>query len=212
MQPKRLSLLIILTIFSTATTWAALPQCGYSPNWTAFREGRDLQEHFMSHSGPANAPGSRDGYRVLFPAVAVPYKAYSTIRLFPGDEIVVDACGCVQTGGVGKTWKRYVDPQGPNSDRLYHGVIVMDGALTANGVLLRHGHFGTWTFDYIRIVDLMRAQKNGARLRATAGTTLKLGYEDDDYGDNGYGGHDNGTGDQCANVGGAVVEVIVNHH
>ena len=28
-------------------------------------------------------------------------------------------------------------------------------------------------------------------------TFLRLGYEDDDYSDNGYWGHDDGTGDQC---------------
>jgi len=39
------------------------------------------------------------------------------------DTVVVEAGGCVQTGGSGSTWKRYVNPSGPNSDRLYYGLI-----------------------------------------------------------------------------------------
>src|ERR1700761_737493 len=42
-------------------------------------------------------------------------------------QVIVSAGGCVQTGGKGLTWKRYVDPQGANSDRFYHGIIGMPG-------------------------------------------------------------------------------------
>jgi hypothetical protein len=48
-------------------------------------------------------------------------KYYEQIGITGGDTILVSAEGCVQTGGHGLTWKRYVDPQGPNSDRLYQG-------------------------------------------------------------------------------------------
>jgi hypothetical protein len=38
---------------------------------------------------------------------------------------------------------------------------------------------------------------------------LRLGYEDDNYDDNGYWGHDDGTGNQCQDVGNAFVEVTI---
>src|SRR3954468_7576288 len=45
------------------------------------------------------------------------------VRFAPGDSVHLWADGCAQTGGSGSTWKRYVNPQGPNSDRLYHGLV-----------------------------------------------------------------------------------------
>ena len=48
--------------------------------------------------------------------------------------------GCCQTGGHGKTWKRYVDPQGPNSDRLYHGLVWVPGA--TSGLVRLQGVIG----------------------------------------------------------------------
>ena len=41
----------------------------------------------------------------------------------PGDIVDVTADGCVQTGGHGDTWKRYVNPSGPNSGQYYHGLV-----------------------------------------------------------------------------------------
>ena len=38
---------------------------------------------------------------------------------------------------------------------------------------------------------------------------LRLGYVDDNYPDNGYYGHDDGTNDQCKNVGNAYVVVKI---
>ena len=46
----------------------------------------------------------------------------------PGDRITVSAGGCVQTGGSGATWKRYLNPSGPNSNRLYWGTISIPAA------------------------------------------------------------------------------------
>src|SRR5579875_947853 len=52
---------------------------------------------------------------------------YHSVVFEPNDVVQVLAGGCVQTGGSGLTWKRYVDPEGPNSDRLYHGLITIPG-------------------------------------------------------------------------------------
>src|SRR6478672_10318005 len=72
--------------------------------------------------------GNIEQWFISSPVVTSPYgKTYYQILMAPGDIILVSAGGCVQTGGHGKTWKRYVDPQGPNSDRLYHGLIQLPG-------------------------------------------------------------------------------------
>jgi hypothetical protein len=42
------------------------------------------------------------------------------------------------------------------------------------------------------------------------GGNLVLGYEDDGYSDNGYTAHDDGTGNQCRNVGNASVTIVIN--
>src|SRR5260221_9506861 len=115
---------------------------------------------------------------------------YPTVRFEPGDRVTISAGGGVQTGGAGKkTWKLYVSPRGPKSDRLYHGRIEIPGAT---------GHL-------VRIQSVL-----GQELTVQPGLDpgqyfLRLGYEDDSYADNGYWGHDDGTDDQCKGVGPAWV-------
>src|SRR4051812_12471551 len=72
--------------------------------------------------------GNIDQWFIGSPVVTSPQgKLYDQILIAPGDILLVSAGGCVQTGGHGKTWKRYVNPQGPNSDRFYHGLIQLPG-------------------------------------------------------------------------------------
>jgi hypothetical protein len=123
---------------------------------------------------------------------------------YPGQRLLIKAGGCVQTGGKGLTWKRYVDPRGPDSDRLYHGLIGLP--------------FLTSSFRQSPIVSgLVRIQDVVGRVYVVpalkAGSRepmyLRLGYEDDDYSDNGYRDPDNGTGDQCKDQGPAYVEISI---
>ncbi len=67
-------------------------------------------------------------WRITEPVITQPVKNYTKIKFEAGDVITLEAGGCDQTGGLGATWKRYVDPQGPNADRLYHGLIRIPGA------------------------------------------------------------------------------------
>lgn len=106
---------------------------------------------------------------------------YSNVVFVPNDLVTVTAGGCVQTGGSGKTWKRYVNPSGPNSSRLYFGTIFIPGN-TAPGTL---GHI--FQNHQYAIPNTVSSPNN----------VLALGYMDDGYGDNGYTGHDDGTDDQC---------------
>src|SRR5712671_6339427 len=78
----------------------------------------------VSHS----VSGNTEIWRIDEPNVKEPVTPYPQIVFRPGDRVTITAGGCVQTGGVGKTWKRYVDPQGPNADHLYHGLIQIPGA------------------------------------------------------------------------------------
>ncbi len=139
-------------------------------------------------------------WRIDEPNVKQPATSYQQIKFVPGDRISVDAGGCVQTGGHGRTWKRYVNPSGPNADRLYHGLIHIPG-VTAK--LTRLQQFGLKA-DH-QISDPLPSGVNAADL------FLRLGYEDDGYGDNGYYSHDDGTEDQCKNVDHAFVIIAIGH-
>lgn len=136
-------------------------------------------------------------YRIEEPNVTQPSTDYQTLTFQPGDKVTVDAGGCVQTGGHGSTWKRYVNPGGRNSDHLYHGLILIPGA----------------TGSLVRIQSVIgRALSIPASINP-AGLYLRLGYEDDGYGDNSYKDHDDGTDNQCRGTtgGAAWVELLVEH-
>lgn len=124
--------------------------------------------------------------KITEPVVTQPSTLYN-FSFLPGDHVTVTAGGCAQTGGSGLTWKRYVDPASDND--LYHGLITIPGA----------------TGSLVRLVNVVGRQYTvGGR-----GGSLVLGYEDTDYSDNGYWGHDDGTGNQCLNSVNAWVEIVI---
>jgi hypothetical protein len=127
-------------------------------------------------------------YTIAYPNVRQPVTRYPSIVFEPGDVIRISAGGCVQTGGHGKTWKRYLNPSGSNADELYSAMVRIDGITSGRQRL-----------------QLWADRELVARARAM----LELGYQDDNYGDNGYTGHDDGTEDQCRNIGAASVRITV---
>ena len=145
---------------------------------------------------------SQTVWRITQPNVKQPTTPYAQIKFAPGDSISIDAGGCVQTGGHGNTWKRYVDPSGANSDRLYHGQIWIPGI---NASLVRVKDFTAFKVAK-QIPSPLPAGLNPADLY------LRLGYEDDGYSDNGYYSHDDGTEGQCKNSVNAFVIVSVGHN
>ena len=126
------------------------------------------------------------------PAVDQPEKMYPEVQFALGDKVFVNGDGCVQTGGgvgSGDTWKRYVNPGGGGADHLYHGLVrVPTGRLAGTDV----GN----TMTHIEHVVGRPITVTGEGVPESQ-LVLHLGYEDDDYTDNGYDRHDNGTEDQC---------------
>jgi Carbohydrate binding module (family 6) len=122
------------------------------------------------------------------PVVTHPRFNYGNLQ--PDDKItVIDAGGCVQTGGQGLTWKRYANPDGPKSDHLYFGSMELPGVLAKT-----------------RFRDLM-----GKTIEIPPGISpsLILYYEDDYYPDNGYYNPDPGTADQCLGADGGPAHVTL---
>jgi len=133
--------------------------------------------------------GNTETWRIDEPNVKKPIIEFPQIRFQPGDKVWVTGGGCVQTGGAGETWKRYIDPLGDNSDKLYHGMVLIPGAIgnlpaddlaRFTRILIIKGHI----FD-VKAITEPRKQH------------LWLGYEDDNYDDNGYYSPDAGTQGQC---------------
>jgi len=118
------------------------------------------------------------------PVVTQHETTYANIQFAPGDTVFVEAAGCVQTGGSGSTWKRYVNPSGDNSEKWYHGLIRIPT--------------GTKDSALVRIQSVIGkpivVSGNGVPLSQLV---LHLGYEDNYYSDNGYYAHNDGTDDQC---------------
>jgi hypothetical protein len=136
-------------------------------------------------------------FRIDQPFVADAFFEYKGVRFQPGDAITINAGGCVQTGGAGNTWKRYVNPTGDNSgwpDGFYWGSITIPGAIFADNPVINVEH-----------VPLSQAIGHTLLIPKISGPTdftqpldLILGYEDDVHDDNSYSDHDDGTDDQCA--------------
>jgi hypothetical protein len=141
--------------------------------------------------------------RIDEPYVKQRLTPYTDIRFQAGDQVVVNAGGCVQTGGWGATWKLYVTPEGDNADRLYHGLILVPGVTASMP--------GAAADGLVRISSIVGQPLEIPSDVASGQLFLRLGYEDDDYSDNGYWGHDDGQFDQCKNVGDAFVILHITH-
>jgi hypothetical protein len=134
-------------------------------------------------------------WRINQPFVKQKQTTYSDITFVNGDLVSVFAGGCVQSGGSGLTWKRYVRPvaRDQSEDNHYFGQISIPG-------------FGSLR----RIRDAVLA--GGIAITSGNGpTALTLGYVDDGYGDNGYWGRDDGLWEQCRDLTNAFVVIVIQH-
>lgn len=157
-------------------------------------------EQFDIISRPAPPHGTDQVVRIDRPNPTQPSTEYPQITFQPGDTVTIHAGGCVQSGGVGKTWHQYVTPTGGDADRYYHGLITIP---FATGVLERIQKY--WNKS-VHIADTAPVAK----------LHLQLGFEDEKggYGDNGYYSHDDGPNNQCAGSEGgpAWVQLDIVHH
>jgi hypothetical protein len=134
-------------------------------------------------------------WQITRPRVNAAVTDYPQITFAPGSTVTVTASGCVQTGGKGLTWKRYVDPAGDKSDTLYHGEINIPGA--TNGLeFFRPAQPTVYTIPV------------GATISPSL-NHLQLGYTDSNYKDDGYSSFDNGDLNQCLGLGDAVVKIDI---
>lgn len=136
-------------------------------------------------------------WRIDQPNVKQKQTNYPNIPLLAGDLVSVFAGGCVQTGGSGLTWKRYARPVSrlEGTDNEYFGLITIPG------------------FGALRNVrDAIMA--GGIPVTGAPGTStsLTLGYSDDNYGDNGYWGHDDGLWQQCNDLPNAWIVIAIQHN
>ncbi len=146
---------------------------------------------------PCTESGGKTFCHIAEPAVNTRLSEFPQIRFKDGDLITVRAGGCVQTGGRGRTWKRYVDPSGPNSHQFYHGLIWVPGA----NVGLERIQSVNNKQIFVRTCGRIKPED----------VFLRLGYEDDNYGDNSYRDHDDGTEDQCKDSVNAFVDLEIEH-
>ena len=140
-------------------------------------------------------PG-HEAWHIEYPSVDRSLTDYPAITFNPGDVVRLTASGCVQSGGHGSTWFRYVDPDDGDGHLYsqYYGTVQIRGMTGDNNPQsIKH-----WIGPPI-IVPL-------------AGH-LALGYVDDGgLGDNGYWGHDDGPNNQCVGLSKAVVDVVIDRH
>lgn len=136
------------------------------------------------HSDVALSASSVIPWSVQDPVVNAQTWRNTAVQFRPGDVLTINAGGCVQTGGFGATWKRYLNPDPPDK---YYGTVQFPGMAAPRPI--REMNSTTYTVPPDYSGDL----------------SLVLGYVDDDYSDNGYYDHDDGTGDQCKNIGNAWV-------
>ena len=137
-----------------------------------------------------------DVWRINQPFVKQSQTTYPDITFAKGDLVSVFAGGCVQTGGSGLTWKRYVKPvaRDQTEDDQYFGQITIPG-------------FGALR----RIRDAVLA--GGIAITSDPGPApLTLGYVDNGYSDNGYWGRDDGWWEQCRDLSNAFVVIVIQHN
>jgi hypothetical protein len=146
-----------------------------------------------------SADRKTETWSISEPVVTQPTSEYPQIKFLPLDSVNLQGQGCVQTGGHGATWKRYVNPSGPNADRLYYGTVWIPGVV------------GTSAAAQAKFKDVNGHTFNVPANANPAQTYLRLGYLDDGYSDNGYYSHDDGTDDQCKNQPNARVVITIVH-
>jgi hypothetical protein len=147
--------------------------------------------------------GNTETWTINNPIVYQHQTDYHQIVFKNFDDIYVTADGCVQTGGSGSTWKKYVTPLDSHCNPEtgnYFGLINIP-------------HITPGLVRISNYLDKKLSINLPQELQAS-NMFLSLGYLDDDYSDNGYydRNDDNGTCNQCNKLGNAYVQIKIIHH
>jgi hypothetical protein len=176
---------------SRGVTGGGQPAAIPPPNPAAIQPHPDTPISTVEQLGTATITITKAASSIVYdiqrPPVNTPKTSVPWVTFKADDKVTVVAGGCVQTGGSGKTWKRFVDPVGPDSAQKYHGLMQLPGM---SGL--------------VRIASLV-----GRPVRIAQDGALTLGYEDSNYGDNGYWGRDPGDADQCLTEPDAYIKITV---
>jgi hypothetical protein len=148
-------------------------------------------------------------WRINKPNVKQYVTRYQQIRFQPGDWVSIEVGGCAQRGGWGKTWKRYWNPSGSDSDKMYYGIIAIPGLTNGLQPIRQIGCANNDPSHPDRCVKKF-TQPYPDNIPYDY-RYLSLGYMDNNYSDNGYWGHDDGTENQCKGVGNAFVVISIGH-
>jgi hypothetical protein len=157
--------------------------------------GEDDCNISLLDSGTPRLPGTiKRVVDISRPVVTESSFDYKSVVFRSGNTVAIDAGGCVQTGVLlGGTWKRYVNPSGPNSDHLYFGSMeipaVSDFGNSPPPDILAETRFSSL---------VGKPSVNVPSIAPATLATLVLHYADYVYTDNGYYLHNDGTGNQCA--------------
>jgi hypothetical protein len=136
-------------------------------------------------------------WRIDRPNVKQALTNYPQITFTKGDLVSVFSGGCVQSGGSGLTWKRYVIPvaRDKSNDNHYFGQISIPGFGNLRPIR-----------DAVLSGGIAITQDPGGN------ASLSLGYVDDNHSDNGYWGRDDGLWEQCRDLTDAFVVVTIQHN
>ncbi len=127
------------------------------------------------------------------PVVTQRITAYPGLRFHPNDVITIRAGGCVDVGGDTPA-RRYLDPAGELSDRLYHGRVWIPGVTPG---LVR---IGGWANRPLRVPK---------DLTDSSDLFIRLGYEAENYKNVKLHAEGTSTSGQCNQAGPAFVEIQV---
>jgi hypothetical protein len=210
--PKWFSALLIL-LFANPTIVAQCP----------FRDkpaiGQSIAAQSQLHCD--DLPGGVRRWTITRPEVRQRLTEYPDIVFNPGESVLISARGCVNVqGGTGKRrkgndWRRYVDPDGPSTDRSYHGTVWVPGARIVRDGQQLLTPVGTAPVRISSIAGSWDAPTNSELLvipeNPPTNATLRLGYEvgvnrslpSDPYGRRAPSGH------QCAHADNAEVVVTI---
>ena len=140
----------------------------------------------------SESPPGHEAWHIDYPSVDRPLTDYPAITFNAGDVVILKASGCAQRGGWGQSWELYVNGQDDDGklDGMHYGTIQIRGVTgDSHAQSLKH-----WI---------------GPPFIVPVGGHLALGYNDDNYDDNGYWGFDGGSNNQCPGQTKAGLDIII---